>query len=75
MDWDVMVHGSWERDGTGVVRKGPHHVEVARDRTEEVQPQVAQGYEGVAKETETLADLEESPLVVLPFLRRNKKTF
>lgn len=65
-----MVHGSRQADGAGVVREGTHHVKVARDRTHEVQTQVAQGHQGVAEETKTLADLDESSLVIFSLLCR-----
>lgn len=69
LHWDVMVHGSGEADGTAVVGERADHVEVAGNWAHEVQPQVAQGNQGVAQQTQTLADLNQSPLVVLSLLQ------
>lgn len=69
LHWDVMVHGSREADGAAVVGERADHVEVAGNRAHEVQPQVAQGNQGVAQQTQTLTDLNQSPLVVLSLLQ------
>lgn len=72
MHWDVVMHGSREGDGAGIMGKRPDHVKVARHGAHEVQSQVTEGDQSVAEETETLAHLDESALVLFSFLREVK---
>lgn len=69
LHWDVVVHGAGKVHGAAVVGEGPHDVEVAGHGAHEVQPQVAEGDQGVPQQTETLADLNQSSLVLLPLLQ------
>lgn len=62
---DVVVHSSRQSDWSGVVRKWPDHMEVARHWAHEVESQVTEGHEGVTKETETLPRHYKIALVIL----------
>lgn len=73
LHWDVVMHGAGKSDRAGVVGKGPHHMQVSGDGAHEVQSKITEGNQGVAKETETLTHLYESPLVVLPLLKQPQK--
>lgn len=68
LHWDVVVHGSGQVDRGGVVGERADHVEVPGHGVHEIQSQVAEGHQGVAKETETLPSQDESVLVFLPLL-------
>lgn len=48
------MHGSRQSDGGSIVRKGPDHMKVTGGRAQEVQSQVTEGHDGVAKKTESL---------------------
>lgn len=62
------MHGAGQSDRAGVVGKGPHHMQMSGDRAQEVQSKITEGNQGIAKEPETFAHLDEGPLVVLPLL-------
>lgn len=68
MHWDVVVHGSRQRDGGGVVGEGPEHVQVAGHGAQQVEPQVTESHDGVTEEAEGLEGEDEDTLVLLPFL-------
>lgn len=68
------MHSSRQSNRAGIVGKRPDHVQVAGHGAHEVQSQVTEGHEGVAKETETLPRQDESALVLLPLLSKPKET-
>lgn len=68
LHWDVVVHGSRQRDWGGIVREGPEHVQVPGHGTQEVEPQVAESHDGVAEKAKSLEGEDEHTLVLLPFL-------
>lgn len=68
LHWDVVVYRSRQTDRGGVVGERAHHMQVAGYGAHEVQPQVAEGHEGVTEETETLPRQDESLLIFLSLL-------
>lgn len=64
------MHGSRQSDRGAVVGKGPDHVQVARCGIEEVEPQVAEGHDSVAKQAESLPRQDQGALVLLSLLRQ-----
>lgn len=63
-----MVHGSRQGDRGGIVGKGPDNVQVAGCGIQEVQPQVTEGHDSVAKQTQSLPSQDEGALVLLSLL-------
>lgn len=63
-----MVHGSRQSDWGAIVGKGPDHVQVAGCGIKEVQPQVTEGHDSVAKKAESLPCQDEGALVLLSLL-------
>lgn len=62
------MYSSRQSDRGAVVGKGPDHVQVAGCGIEEVQPQVTEGHDSVAKKAESLPRQDEGALVLLSLL-------
>lgn len=72
LHWDVVVHGSRQGHRSRIVREGPDHVQMPGHGAQKVQPQVTEGHDGVAKETQSLEGQDENTLVLLPLLEERE---